>query len=200
MTSDPSPVGAADRVPGISRVIDRLNDGIGRSVAWLSVLMVAVAAFNALARYVGRFTGVNLSSNSYLELQWYLFSMLFLLGGAWALREGAHVRVDLLHSRWKPRTQALVDCAGTLFLLLPFSIFTFWVSIPAVRNSIAVREISPDPGGLPRYPLKALILVCFGLLILQGISEFAKGWARVRAADPGGRASVPPSPAGPGEG
>jgi TRAP-type mannitol/chloroaromatic compound transport system permease small subunit len=93
-------------------------------------LMVLVGAFNAVARYLGRFLGVHLSSNAYIELQWYLFSLVFLLGAAWVLREDAHVRVDVLYARVTARTQAIIDILGTLLLLVPFSAFVLWVSRP----------------------------------------------------------------------
>ena len=174
----------------VSRAIDRLNEIIGRTSAWLALVMVLVGAFNAIARYGGRFIGFNLSSNLYLELQWYLFSLLFLLGAAWAMREDAHVRVDVLYARLSSRTRGWINLTGFLLLYIPFCAFTLWSSIPAVRNSWVVREGSPDPGGLPRYPLKAVILVCFGLLLVQGVSEIIKALAATRG---------PNIPAGQGE-
>lgn len=165
----------------VSAVIDRVTGGIGRAVSWLILAMVIIAAFNAVARYLGRYIGINLSSNAYLELQWYLFSMVFLLGAAWVLREDSHVRVDVLFSRVSARTQSLINIVGTLLLLIPFCAFVLWVSIPVVRNSWIIREGSSDPGGLPRYPLKALIIVCFALLLLQALSELIKELHRFRA-------------------
>jgi TRAP-type mannitol/chloroaromatic compound transport system permease small subunit len=167
----------------VSAAIDHVTGIVGRAAAWLALAMVLIGAFNAVARYLGRYIGVNLSSNAYLELQWYLFSMLFLLGAAWALRENAHVRVDVLYSRLSTRAQSLINILGTLLLLVPFSAFVLWVSSPVVRSSWRIREGSPDPGGLPRYPLKALILVCFALLLLQAVSELIKEVHRFRHGD-----------------
>ena len=167
----------------VSDAIDRVTGIVGRAAAWLALVMVLVGAFNAVARYLGRYIGFNLSSNVYLELQWYLFSMLFLLGAAWVLRENAHVRVDVLYARVSTRAQSLINILGTLLLLVPFSAFVLWVSTPVVRSSWMIREGSPDPGGLPRYPLKALILVCFALLLLQAVSELIKEVHRYRNAD-----------------
>ncbi|HVS02790.1 MAG TPA: TRAP transporter small permease subunit [Thermoanaerobaculia bacterium] len=164
----------------LANAIDRLTGWVGRAVAWLALVMVLVGAFNALARYGGRFIGVNLSSNLYLELQWYLFSVLFLLAAPWALREDAHVRVDVVFSRLSPRARAWVDVLGLLLLLLPFCAFTLWLSWPSVRASWAIREGSPDPGGLPRYPLKAVVLVCFALLLAQAAAELIRRLARLR--------------------
>jgi TRAP-type mannitol/chloroaromatic compound transport system permease small subunit len=167
-------------VPAVARAIDALTGAIGRAVAWLALLMVLVGAFNASARYAGRYLGLHLSSNAWIELQWYLFSIVFLLGAAHALREDAHVRVDVVFGRLSERARALIDIAGTVLLLVPFAAFVLWVSVPVVRASWRVREVSPDPGGLPRYPLKALILVCFALLLLQAVSQLAKHVQRLR--------------------
>ena len=164
----------------VSRGIDRLNSWIGRVASWLALVMVLVGAYNAVVRYLGRYWSWNLSSNFYLELQWYLFSLLFLLATAWTLREDAHVRVDVLYARFPDRIRATVDVVGHLLLLLPFCVLALWTTFPSVRSSWAIREGSPDPGGLPRYPLKAVILVSFVLLALQGISELIQDAARLR--------------------
>jgi TRAP-type mannitol/chloroaromatic compound transport system permease small subunit len=150
---------------------ERLNAAMGRFTAWLTLLMVGLGALNAVVRYLGRFTGANLSSNAYIELQWYLFSAVFLLGAGDALREEAHVRVDVFYGQASPKLRDIIDLVGTLIFLLPFSCFAIVVSLPAVGNSLAVLENSPDPGGLPRYPIKLLIPVCFGLLIIQGLAH-----------------------------
>lgn len=168
----------------LSRAIDRFSDLWGSLATFLIVLMIVFGAYNAVARYVGRFVGLNLSSNVYLELQWYLFSLIFLLGAGWALRVDSHVRVDVMYSRLSKRGKAKINLFGTLVLLVPFSIFVLWASIPSVRNSWTIREVSPDPGGLPRYPLKAVILICFVLLLLQGLSEAIKAVASLRDHSP----------------
>ena len=180
--SDTPPAPPTSAPPRWTAAIDRLRDLAGRAVLWLVGVMVLVGAFNAVARYLGRTTGTNLSSNAYLELQWYLFSVVFLLGGAYALRHDAHVRVDLLYGRLGERGRAWIDLAGGLLFLLPFCVFMLVVSWPTVAASWAVRETSPDPGGLPRYPIKALILVGFALLLLQGVAEVAKRVAVLRGA------------------
>jgi TRAP-type mannitol/chloroaromatic compound transport system permease small subunit len=164
----------------IERAIDTVSGGIGRAASWLVVIMVLIGAFNAIARYLGRFLGVHLSSNTWLELQWYLFSLIFLLGAAYVLREDRHVRVDVLFGRLSARAQAVINVLGTLLLLVPFSAFVLWVSWPIVRSSWRIREMSPDPGGLPRYPLKAMILICFALLLLQAVAELIREARRVR--------------------
>jgi TRAP-type mannitol/chloroaromatic compound transport system permease small subunit len=165
---------------GLSRAIDRFNERLGRGVAWLSLVMVLIGAYNAVVRYLGRFVGVNLSSNAYIELQWYMFSLLFLLGGAYALKQNAHVRVDVVFGRLSLRARAWINLLGTLIFLIPFSLLALWVSWPSVRNSWQVMEMSPDPGGLPRYPIKTVILAAFLLLVAQGVSEVIKQIALLR--------------------
>lgn len=154
--------------------IDRFSLWLGRGVGLLTLLMVLVGAFNAIARYTGKVGGWNLSSNGLLEAQWYMFSLVFLLGAATTLQQDKHVRVDVFYGRLGPKAKAAIDLAGTLLFLLPFCAFVLWMSWPAVRNSFDVREVSPDPGGLPRWPIKGVILVSFVLLMVQGISEGLK--------------------------
>jgi len=161
----------------IANSIDRIQERIGSVLIWLSLAMILVGAFNAVARYTDRFTGLGLSSNGYLELQWYLFSMLFLLGAGWTLKHNAHVRVDLIYGRLGPRGKAWIDVSGTVLFLFPFCILMLWVSWPAVMNSWAVLETSPDPGGLPRYPIKTIIPIAFLLLLVQGVSLFCRSLA-----------------------
>ena len=164
----------------LSRWIDRLNLALGRLVAWLALVMIAVGAYNALARYLGRFIGFNLSSNAYLELQQYLFSALFLLAAGAVLAKDEHVRVDVLYGRLGRRARSRIDLAGALLFLIPFCAFALALALPAVSNSWAIVEDSPDPGGLPRYPLKTLVPVAFALLILQGVSQVIVQVARLR--------------------
>jgi len=168
-----------------TRWIDALNGAVGRGASWLVLVMVLVGAGNAVARYLGRFIGINLSSNAYLEMQWYLFSLVFLLGAAYTLQRDDHVRVDVLYGRLSRRGRAWVDAVGTVLFLIPFCLFCLWVSWPSVRNSWQVLEGSPDPGGLPRYPIKSVILVAFVLLILQGCAELYRKVALLRGTDAG---------------
>lgn len=158
----------------ISRWIDRLSTAMGWLTVGLTLVMVAVGAYNAITRYLGRFIGINLSSNLYIEVQWYLFSLIFLLGACYVLQRGAHVRVDILYSRLSTRGKAWVDLLGSLLLLLPICLVVFVYSLPTVISSWQILEQSSDPNGLARYPLKTMILVAFALLALQGISEAIK--------------------------
>lgn len=164
----------------IAHRIDRTNEWVGRAVYWLTLVMVGVGAYNALVRYLDRFTGLGLSSNTYIELQWYMYSLIFLLGAAYTLKHNAHVRVDVLFMRLTPRGRAWVNLGGALLFLLPFCILVIWTSWPTVHNSWAVLEVSPDPGGLPRYPIKTIIPIAFVLLFLQGVSLAIKQIAFLR--------------------
>jgi TRAP-type mannitol/chloroaromatic compound transport system permease small subunit len=165
------------------RAVDALNARVGRLAAWLTLAMVLIGAGNALARYSDRSTGLGLSSNAWIEAQWYLFSLVFLFGAPWALRTGGHVRVDVLYGRLGLRARAWIDLVGGLVLLIPFCVFALVVSWPSVAESIAIRELSPDPGGLPRWPLKACVPAAFALLLLQGLSEVVKRWALLAGRD-----------------
>ncbi len=161
----------------ISRLIDQFNEYIGRFVYWLALLMIGVGTWNVVGRYLGRAVGENLSSNALIETQWYIFDVIFLLGAAYTLKHNEHVRVDVIQSRLPLKYKALVDLLGSLLFLIPFSVMVIFYSWGTVSNSWAILETSPDPGGLPRYPIKTLIIVSFVLLILQGISEAIKNWA-----------------------
>jgi TRAP-type mannitol/chloroaromatic compound transport system permease small subunit len=179
--------------------IEALNDAIGGALRWVTLIMVLLGAYNAVARYLTRSVGVALSSNALYELQWYAFSLIFLLGAAYGFRHDVHVRVDVLYNHLGGRARAWIDIVGTAFFLLPFSIVMLVVAWPTVRASWAVRETSPDPGGLSRYPIKAMILVCFALLALQGLAHLVRQVDVLRGETP----AVPPddetSPTVPGQ-
>lgn len=187
----------------VARGIDRLSEAVGRATAWLAAVMVLIGAGNAVLRHLSRDLGWSMGGNAALEAQWYLFSLMFLLGAAWTLKENAHVRVDVLYGRLGGRGRAVVDLAGALLFLLPFCAFALYVSGPSVWNSWTVREMSQDPGGLPRYPIKAAILVCFVLVGLQGVSEAIKAAARLTGhlalPEPTAPADRPPAAGGPAE-
>lgn len=151
--------------------IDRLNKRVAQGAAWLTVLMVLIAAGNALARYLGKATGTSISSNAWLEAQWYLFSLVFLLGAPHALRRGGHVRVDVFLERCSKRTRLWIDLLGGLLLLIPFCLFALITSYEFVTDSLQTMEVSPDPGGLARWPLKLVVPIAFMLLLVQAIAE-----------------------------
>jgi TRAP-type mannitol/chloroaromatic compound transport system permease small subunit len=161
----------------VSKIIDSFNEWVGRLTSWLVFIMVLIGVWNVIGRYLGRFLGQNLSSNAWIEAQWYLFDLVFLLGAAYALKHDEHVRVDVFYKNWNPKWKAIANLIGTLFFLIPFCLMVIYFSWGTIVNSWAVREMSPDPGGLPRYPIKATIIVSFVLLIVQGISEAIKNFA-----------------------
>jgi TRAP-type mannitol/chloroaromatic compound transport system permease small subunit len=172
----------------LARGIGRLNDRVYSAVRWLTLAMIVVGAFTALARYLTRYTGVGLASNALFDLQWYMFSLIFLLGAAYGLHREVHVRVDVAYARFRPRTRLWVDLVGTILFVIPFSIMMLVTSWPTVRNSWSVREGSPDPGGLERYPIKTVLLACFTLLLLQAVAQVITKVAAL--ADP----KTPPAP------
>ena len=161
----------------LSRWIDGLNERVGRFTYWLVLVMIGVGVWNVIGRYLGNAIGRNLSSNAFIETQWYLFDLVFLLGGAYTLKHNSHVRVDVLQTNWNTQQKALADLVGTVLFLLPFCILVIVFSWRTVLESWATWETSPDPGGLPRYPIKSMIIVSFALLFLQGISEAIKNLA-----------------------
>lgn len=163
-----------------ARRIDRFNDSVGRVLYWLTLGMVGIGALNAIARYLDRFTGLGISSNMWLELQWYLFSIVFLLGAAYTLLYDDHVRVDVLYSQLSRRGQAWINLLGTVLFLVPFCVIVLWMSIPFVSNSWAILEGSPDPGGLPRYPIKTVIPLALLLVLAQGVAMMIREIAVLR--------------------
>lgn len=164
----------------LARGIDTMNEWIGRIIYWLTLVMVLVGVYNASVRYLGSYLGRNLSSNAYLELQWYLFGAVFMLGAAYTLRHNVHVRVDIFYSSLSRKGKAWVDLLGALLFLLPFCAMVLWLSLNWVEFSWKIHEVSSNPGGLPRYPIKTVIPVAFVLLILQGISQLIKSIAVIR--------------------
>jgi TRAP-type mannitol/chloroaromatic compound transport system permease small subunit len=153
----------------LSRAIDTLNEKIGHAATWLVLLACVVSAGNALMRW-----GFDLSSNAWLEIQWYLFAGMVMLGGAYTLRMNEHVRVDVLYGRYSERTRAWVDLLGAIFFLLPMSVVIGWMSWPLFVDSYEIGEMSGNAGGLLRWPVKILIPIGFALLTLQGVSEIIK--------------------------
>jgi TRAP-type mannitol/chloroaromatic compound transport system permease small subunit len=153
----------------LSSAIDRMNERIGKLVAWLGLAAVVVCTANAIARYA-----FNVASNAWLELQWYFNAAVFLLIAAYALRRNEHVRIDVINGRLSPRAQAWIDILGGLLMLLPAVAIIAWYSWPSLVNSYAIQEYSSDPGGLIRWPVRLLIPVAFTLLGLQAISEIIK--------------------------
>lgn len=172
----------------LSGLIDGVNDRIGLVIRWLALLMVLIGAISAVVRYFARSQQWTLNLTPTTEAQWYLFSLIFLLGAAYGLNQDVHVRVDVMYERLSAKARAWIDLVGTVFFLIPFSVLMLYVSFPAVRNSISIREMSPDPGGLPRYPIKALIIVSFVMLLLQALSQIIKQIDIISGHSDGGHA------------
>ena len=153
----------------LSRTIDALNEHVGRAVLWLVLATTLISAVNAVMRYA-----FGMSSNAWLELQWYLFAAIFLLAAGYTHKHSGHVRIDVIYGRLSERAQAWIDLLGSIFFLLPFSLLLTWFSWPGFVDAFQHGEMSPDSGGLLRWPVRLLIPLGFGLLALQGISEILK--------------------------
>jgi TRAP-type mannitol/chloroaromatic compound transport system permease small subunit len=166
----------------LSRLIDVLNERIGKLFSWLILVAVVICTVNALIRYA-----FNLSSNAWLEVQWYLNSAMFLLVAAYTLKLNAHVRIDVIAGKLSSRAQAWIDIFGSAFMLLPAVLIIAWYSLPSLANSFQLHEMSSDSGGLVRWPVRLLIPLAFALLALQGVSEMIKRAAFLKGliANPG---------------
>jgi TRAP-type mannitol/chloroaromatic compound transport system permease small subunit len=153
----------------LSRAIDALTERIGQFVIWLVLVATLVSAGNALARYA-----LGQSSNAWLEIQWYLFGAVFLLAAGYTLKHNGHVRIDIFYGRLGAKGQAVIDLIGGLFFLLPMAGLLAWLAWPMFMDAWTTHEMSPDAGGLLRWPVKLLLPVGFGLLALQGVAEIIK--------------------------
>jgi TRAP-type mannitol/chloroaromatic compound transport system permease small subunit len=153
----------------LSRLIDAVNEGVGKLVYWLVLIAVIVSAGNAVVRY-----SINYSSNAWLELQWYLFAAVFLLCSGYTFLRNEHIRIDIILGRFSKRVQAAVDIFGILVFLFPMAILIGLLSWPMFKDSFLSHEMSSDAGGLIRWPAKLLIPAGFFLLTAQGVSELIK--------------------------
>jgi len=153
----------------LARWIDALTERVGRLAIWLVLIATLISAGNALARYA-----LGESSNAWLEIQWYLFGAMFLLAAGYTLKHNGHVRIDILYNRFGPRGQAWIDLVGGLLFLLPMAVLLAWLAWPMFMDAWATHEMSPDAGGLLRWPVKLLLPVGFFLLALQGLAEVIK--------------------------
>jgi TRAP-type mannitol/chloroaromatic compound transport system permease small subunit len=163
----------------VSRLIDRLNGIVGRSVIWLVLAAVLISAGNAIVRKV-----FNYSSNAFLEMQWYLFSAIFLLCAGYTLLNNDHVRIDVVSGRFSPRVQTWIDVLGTIFFLLPMALLFVYLSWPIFVRTYTHGEISTNAGGLLIWPARLLVPIGFTLLALQGVSELIKRIAFLAGAGP----------------
>lgn len=172
----------------IAQVIEKISENSGRIATLLVLITVAIGFYNVMARYVGRSIGITLSSNIFIEIQWYLFSLVFFLGFSYALKHNVNVRVDFYFSRFSAKRKAWVDFIGHLLFLVPFCLIGIYVTYAPVLSSwgrlpngtFGLWEMSPDPNGLPRAPIKSMIIVAFVLLLLQTIAEVIKKYAIIQ--------------------
>lgn len=154
---------------GFSRAVDTLNERIGRAATWLVLIVVLISAGNAVSRFA-----FNISSNGMLEIQWYLFSAIFMLCSGYVLKLNEHIRIDVIAGRMSPRAQNWIDVFGFLVFLLPMALIVAYLSWPVFMNAWTTGETSPNPGGLVRWPVRLLMPIGFLLLILQAVSELIK--------------------------
>ena len=168
-----------------SRVVDDLNAAIGRVADWLTLLAVVVSAGNAIIRY-----GISYSSNAWLELQWYFFAGIVMLGASYTLFRNEHVRVDIVYGNLSERARLWVDVVGICFFLLPAMLLLAWMTWPFFLDAWQRGETSQNAGGLIRWPVKLIMPVGFALVALQGVSELIKRIALLRGIRPEGEAVV----------
>ena len=165
-------------VLGISRSIDRLSEMIGKSVMWLIFIAIIISATNAVVR-----KAFNMSSNAWLEAQWYLFAGVVMLGAAYTLNRNQHVRVDLVYGSVSPRTRLWIDVFGIIFFLLPGMLLLTWMTWPFFWDAFIRDEGSPNAGGLLRWPMKLMLPLGFALVSIQGLSELVKRIAALRGIE-----------------
>jgi TRAP-type mannitol/chloroaromatic compound transport system permease small subunit len=172
-------VGALDAVLKallpVTRVIDATNMWIGKRLSWLILAAVAVSAVNASVR-----KAFDMSSNAWLELQWVLFSIVFLLCSPWTLLANEHIRIDIVNNLLPKRVRNIIEVVGHTFFLLPLCIIMIVTSVPFFLGSFGVNEQSLNAGGLPQWPSKALVMIAFTMLLIQGLSELVKRIAVMR--------------------
>jgi TRAP-type mannitol/chloroaromatic compound transport system permease small subunit len=166
----------------LSRLIDQITERIGHTVYWLVLVAVLISAANATVRKI-----FNYSSNSFLEIQWYLFSATFLFLAGYTLKNNEHVRIDIVTGRLSAHARAWIDVFGTLFFLLPMAFLIMWLSWPVFVDSYVRHEVSTNAGGLIIWPARLMVPVGFFLLIVQALSELIKRFAFLRGMipDPG---------------
>ena len=163
----------------LSRAIDAINERIGKTVYWLILVAVLVSALNAVVRKT-----FNMSSNAFLEAQWYMFSAVFLLCAPYTLLRNEHIRIDVLAGKLSKRAQTWIDVFGTLFFLLPMAALILWLSWPVFVMAYERGEVSTNAGGLIIWPARLLVPVGFFLLLLQGVSELIKRLAFLQGLIP----------------
>jgi TRAP-type mannitol/chloroaromatic compound transport system permease small subunit len=168
----------------LSRAIDSFTRWVGKRLAWLILVAVVVSALNAIVR-----KSFDTSSNSWLELQWVLFSIVFLLCSSWTLLDNEHIRIDIVNNMLPKQVRNSIDLIGHAFFLLPLCIVMIITGVPFFQRSVEINEQSGNAGGLPQWPAKSLIMIGFAMLLMQGISELIKRIAVMRGLIPDPHAS-----------
>jgi len=162
-----------------SRQIDRFNEAIGKSMRWLVLAAVLISSGNAIVR-----KAFSIGSNSLLEIQWYLFAAVFMLGGGYAFLRNVHVRIDFVSSKLSKRTNTIIDILGIIIFLIPMCLILIHLSWPLFVSALTSGEMSSNAGGLIRWPVMMLIPLGFGLLLLQAFSELTKRFAYLKGLIP----------------
>jgi TRAP-type mannitol/chloroaromatic compound transport system permease small subunit len=168
----------------VSRAIDAFTRWTGKRLAWLILIAVIVSALNAIVR-----KAFDTSSNSWLELQWVLFSIVFLLCSPWTLLDNEHIRIDIINNLLPNRVRDMIDIVGHALFLLPLTVVMIITGVPFFLRSFEINEQSGNAGGLPQWPAKSLIMLGFAFLLVQGISELIKRIAVMRGLIPDPHAS-----------
>jgi len=168
-----------DPLLAASRQIDRFNEAIGKSMRWLVLAAVLISAGNAIVR-----KAFSIGSNSLLEIQWYLFAAVFMLGGGYAFLRNVHVRIDFVSSKLSKRTNTIIDILGIIIFLIPLCLILINLSWPLFVSALTSGEMSSNAGGLIRWPVMMLIPLGFGLLLLQAFSELTKRFAYLKGLIP----------------
>jgi TRAP-type mannitol/chloroaromatic compound transport system permease small subunit len=163
----------------MSRGIDAFTKWTGKRLAWLILVAVVVSAINAIIRKT-----FDTSSNSWLELQWVLFSIVFLLCSCWTLLDNEHIRIDIVNNMLPKKLRDSIDLMGHIFFLMPLCVVMIITGVPFFLRSMQINEQSGNAGGLPQWPAKSLIMIGFALLLVQGISELIKRIAVMRGLIP----------------
>jgi len=163
----------------LSKLIDALNEGVGKLIMWLVLAAVVISAGNAVMR-----KAFDISSNAYLEIQWYLFAAVFMLGAGYVFLRNAHVRIDFISSKLSKRTNTIIDILGILVFTIPLCVILITLSWPVFSRAWVSGEMSQNAGGLIRWPVFLLVPLGFGLLMLQCLSELIKRFAFLRGLTP----------------
>lgn len=153
----------------LSQLIDSITEFVGKSIIWVVLVVTLISCGNAVMRYT-----INYSSNAFLEIQWYLFALIFLFGAGYTLKKNEHVRIDLIAGKFSKRGQAWIDIFGIIFFLMPMAIAIMWMSWPIFLLALKTNEMSSNAGGLILWPARLMVPVGFFLLVMQGFSELIK--------------------------